>query len=217
MSTEGPIEDQLTPGDDQFVEAGGTGGAAPTPPQRRTRRESLMPAIQVGSAIVVSIVIIVIVTRFAGNLERIGSWGYIGPFVIELLNSATVFVPTPGHAFIFAVSPTLNPFLVGVIGAIGASLGEITSYVGGVGGASMLKRNSWYQRMTALTERRRGFAIFLFAATPLPFDVAGVWAGTTRYPLWRFMALVACGKLILVMAVALAGHYGLPMVGDLFA
>ena len=216
MSTQEPREDQLTSRDDQSPDAGGGGGTDPTPPLRRIRREGLMPAIQVGSAIAVSIAVIVIVTRFASNLERIGSWGYIGPFVIQLLNSATVFVPAPGHAYVFAVSASLNPLLVGVVGAIGASLGEITSYVAGVGGASMLNRSSWYRRMAAVTERRRGLAILLFAATPLPFDVAGIWAGTTRYPLWRFMAVVACGKLILVTAVALAGHYGLPIVSDLF-
>ena len=216
MRNQEPGEDQLTSRDDQSPDAGGAGGTDPTPPLRRTRREGLMPAIQVGSAIAVSIAVIVIVTRFASNLERIGSGGYIGSFVIQLLNSATVFVPTPGHAYVFAVSASLNPLLVGVVGAIGASLGEITSYVAGVGGASMLNRSSWYRRMAAVTERRRGLAIFLFAATPLPFDVAGIWAGTTRYPLWRFMAVVACGKLILVTAVALAGHYGLPIVSDLF-
>ena len=216
MSTQEPREDQLTSRDDQSPDAGGGGGTDQTPPLRRIRREGLMPAIQVGSAIAVSIAVIIIVTRFASNLERIGSWGYIGPFIIQLLNSATVFVLAPGHAYVFAVSASLNPLLVGVVGAIGASLGEITSYVAGVGGASMLNRSSWYRRMAAVTERRRGLAILLFAATPLPFDVAGIWAGTTRYPLWRFMAVVACGKLILVTAVALAGHYGLPIVSDLF-
>ncbi len=216
MSNQGRGEDHLTLGDQQSPDAGGTGGTDSTQPLRRLGSVRLLPAIQVGSAIAVSIAVIIIVTRFAGNLERIGSWGYIGTFVIQLLNSATVFVPAPGHAYVFAVSPSLNPLLVGVVGAIGASLGEITSYVAGAGGASMLNRNSWYRRMAAVTERWQGLAIFLFAATPLPFDVAGIWAGTTRYPLWRFMAVVACGKLILVTAVALAGHYGLPIVSDLF-
>ena len=69
-------------------------------------------------------------------------------------------------------------------------------------------------------ERWRGLAIFAFAATPLPFDIAGIWAGAIRYPLARFLLIVFGGKLILVTAIALAGYYSidflqnLPFVGD---
>ena len=217
MSREEPDEEQLIAGDAESMEACRAGGTPTTAPVGWRSRERLLPVVQVGFAVAVSISVIVIVTRFASDLEQIGSWGYLGPFVIQLLNSATVLLPAPGHAYVFAVSASLNPLLVGAVGAIGASLGEITSYVAGAGGASMMNRSSWYRRMAALTERRRGWAIFLFAATPLPFDVAGIWAGATRYPLWRFLAIVTCGKLILVTMVALAGHYGLPMIGDLFA
>ena len=217
MSREEPVKEKLIAEDAESLEAGRTVETPTTAQVGWRSRERLLPVIQVGFAIGVSVFVIVIVTRFASDLERIGSWGYLGPFVIQLLNSATVFVPAPGHAYVFAVSPSLNPFLVGAVGAIGASLGEITSYVAGFGGASMMNRSSWYRRMAALTERRRGWAIFLFAATPLPFDVAGIWAGATRYPLLRFLAIVTCGKMILVTTVALAGHYGLPIVGDLFA
>ena len=68
--------------------------------------------------------------------------------------------------------------------------------------------------------RWRGLAIFAFAATPLPFDIAGIWAGAIRYPIARFLVIVFCGKLILVTAIAIAGYYGvdflesLPIIGD---
>lgn len=48
-----------------------------------------------------------------------------------------------------------------------------------------------------------------FAVLPIPFDVAGIWAGTTRYPLWRFLVFVMAGKFVKVAAVALAGYYGI--------
>lgn len=193
--------------------------AASQSAQRRENR--LVAALQVGGALVVSIAVVVLLIRYASFVEALGDWGYFGVFLLQLINSATVVLfPVPGHAVIFAVSGTLNPFLIGVFGAAGAALGEITAYMAGRGGSSMVDGSRWYKRLETMGERWRGWAIFIFAATPLPFDIAGVWAGAIRYPLGRFLLIVAAGKLILVTAIAIAGYYGvdiiqdLPLVGD---
>ena len=186
------------------------------------RRENRVVAmLQIGTALVVSLVVIVLLIRYASFIEGLGEWGYAGVFLLQLINSATVvLLPVPGHAVIFAVSGTLNPLLIGLVGAIGAALGEITAYMAGRGGSSMIERSRWRKRLEAISERWRGLAIFVFAATPLPFDIAGVWAGAIRYPVGRFLLIVFCGKLILVTAIALAGYYsvdfleGLPLLGD---
>ena len=186
------------------------------------RRENRVVAmLQIGTALVVSLVVIVLLIRYASFIEGLGEWGYAGVFLLQLINSATVvLLPVPGHAVIFAVSGTLNPLLIGLVGAIGAALGEITAYMAGRGGSSMIERSRWRKRLEAISERWRGLAIFAFAATPLPFDIAGVWAGAIRYPVGRFLLIVFCGKLILVTAIALAGYYsvdfleGLPLLGD---
>lgn len=187
--------------------------------QRRENR--LVAALQLGGAIVVSLAVIVLLIRYASFVEGFGDWGYAGVFLFQLINSATVVLfPVPGHAVIFAVSGTLNPFLIGVFGAAGAALGEITAYMAGRGGSSLVDESRWYKRLETMGERWRGWAIFVFAATPLPFDFAGVWAGAIRYPLGRFLLIVVAGKLILVTAIAIAGYYGvdfienLPFVGD---
>ena len=193
--------------------------AASQSAQRRENR--LVGALQVGGALVVSIAVVVLLIRYASFIEALGDWGYFGVFLLQLINSATVVLfPVPGHAVIFAVSGTLNPLLIGLVGAAGAALGEITAYMAGRGGSSMVDESRWYKRLETMGERWRGWAIFVFAATPLPFDFAGVWAGAIRYPLGRFLIIVAAGKLILVTAIAIAGYYGvnviqdLPLVGD---
>lgn len=181
----------------------------------------MVPALQLGGALVISLAVVVLLIRYASFVDGLGDWGYVGVFLLQLINSATVVLfPVPGHAIIFAVSGTLNPLLIGLFGAAGAALGEITAYMAGRGGSSMVDESRWYKRLETTGERWRGWAIFVFAASPLPFDIAGVWAGAIRYPLRRFLLIVAAGKLILVTAIAIAGYYGvdvienLPLVGD---
>ena len=190
-------------------------------PETQRRENRLVAALQLGGAIVVSMAIVVLLIRYSSFVDGLGDWGYVGVFLLQLINSATVVLfPVPGHAVIFAVAGTLNPFLIGLFGAAGAALGEITAYMAGRGGSSMVDESRWYRRLESMGTRWRGWAIFFFAATPLPFDFAGVWAGAIRYPLGRFLLVVAAGKLILVTALAIAGYYGvnlieeLPVVGD---
>ena len=190
-------------------------------PAAESQRNRLIPILQVSAALVVSIAVVVILIRYASFVEGLGEWGYAGVFLLQLINSATVvLLPVPGHAVIFAVSGTLNPLLIGLVGAIGAALGEMTAYMAGRGGSSMVDGSKWYKRLETMGTRWRGLAIFAFAATPLPFDIAGIWAGAIRYPIARFLVIVFAGKLILVTAIAIAGYYGvdflegLPVIGD---
>ena len=190
-------------------------------PDSPPRANRTIAALQLGGALIVSLAVIVLLIRFASVIEGFGDWGYVGIFLLQLINSATVVLfPVPGHAVIFAVSGTLNPLLIGLFGGAGAALGELTSYMAGRGGSSMIDGSTWYARLESMGRRWRGWAIFVFAATPLPFDFAGVWAGAIRYPVLRFLLIVAAGKLILVTAIALAGYYGvdiiqnMPIIGD---
>ena len=137
-------------------------------PAAESQRNRLIPILQVGAALVVSIAVVVLLIRYASFVEGLGEWGYAGVFLLQLINSATVvLLPVPGHAVIFAVSGTLNPLLIGLVGAIGAALGEMTAYMAGRGGSSMVDGSKWYKRLETMGTRWRGLAIFAFAATPL--------------------------------------------------
>ena len=48
--------------------------------------------------------------------------------------------------------------------------------------------------------------LFLFAATPLPFDVVGILAGTVRFPVWWFLLWVGAGKILNTIAIAMAAR-----------
>ena len=117
--------------------------AAGNEPAAELKRNRLIPILQVGAALVVSIAVVVLLIRYASFVEGLGEWGYAGVFLLQLINSATVvLLPVPGHAVIFAVSGTLNPLLIGLVGAIGAALGESD---GVHGGAWRLLDGRWEQ------------------------------------------------------------------------
>jgi membrane protein YqaA with SNARE-associated domain len=59
-------------------------------------------------------------------------------------------------------------------------------------------------------EKYGGFlALIIFAATPLPDDIAGIIAGFLKYDLKRFFAAVLIGKVIFHLVLAYGGYYGI--------
>ena len=159
------------------------------------------------AVLAVSVAAVAILLLLRDTMAGIGAWGLVGAFLAELGNSAVILVPTPGPAYTFAMGATLNPFLLGLAGGVGAALGELTGYFLGKRGRHIAERWSMHARLAALTSRWTGPMLLVLAALPIPFDLAGVWAGTTRYPLARFLLFVTPGKIVKVTFVAFAGYY----------
>lgn len=167
------------------------------------------------ATLVLSSLITYLVFRYSGAFRLLGAWNYLTVFIVEVATSASIIVPTPGQVYVFALSNTLNPALVGLVGGVGAALGEVTGYLLGAGGHQIVQGGRFYERLRAYSSRWGGAILFLFAVLPVPFDFAGVWAGTVRYPLWRFLAYITPGKVIKVTAISVAGYYSVPWLIEL--
>jgi membrane protein YqaA with SNARE-associated domain len=146
------------------------------------------------------------------DVERWGAYGYAGVFVLTLLSSATVLLPSAalGAAIKFGATATLNPLLVGVIGGVAAGLGESTGYVAGRSGAQLahVQERRVYQRIARWVERRGKLTVFLLAAIPLPLiDLAGLAAGALGMRYWHFIAACLAGKIIRFVPIALLGQW----------
>ena len=141
------------------------------------------------------------------SLFKLGNWGYLAVFLVQLADSATILIPTPGQAYAFAIGAALNPMLLGVIGGVGATLGELTGYFLGARAHRMFEGGRLYDRILALNKRWTGPALFAFALLPGPFEVANICAGAVRYPLWRFLLYVGIGKIVKVTCIAAGGFY----------
>ncbi len=78
--------------------------------------------------------------------------------------------------------------------------------MGGLSGQAIIANNPHYQRIAPWVRRYGAFAIFFLAAIPNPFfDLAGIAAGITRMPLWRFLLACWLGQLVKMLTLAYAG------------
>jgi membrane protein YqaA with SNARE-associated domain len=128
-----------------------------------------------------ALVVITIVSFWAALnpvwIEQAGHWGYLGAALISFLASATVFLPAPGLAVVFSMGGVLNPVLLGILAGIGSGLGELSGYVAGASGRTLVSQQRTHPFVKRFTTRDTAIALFLFAVLPLPlFDFAGIVA-----------------------------------------
>ena len=138
--------------------------------------------------------------------SQLGVIGYPAVFLGSLISNATLILPAPGFALVIAAGSTLNPILVGVIGGLGAALGELTGYLAGYGGGIVVQNRPTYQQIEKRLKRWGPLAVFVLALIPNPaFDIAGITAGALHMPVWQFLAAAWLGKSLRFILLAALG------------
>jgi membrane protein YqaA with SNARE-associated domain len=144
--------------------------------------------------------------------QLLSGFGYLGIFLISLIGSSTVIFPLPAAAFVFGAALVLNPFAVGVIAGFGAALGELVGYLFGFAGRKIGGEHikTKLDRAREIFKRYGGFlALIIFAATPMPDDLAGILSGMLKYEPKKFFIAVLIGKIIFHLTLAYAAFYGI--------
>ncbi len=155
---------------------------------------------------VLSIGTIVIFRNAIANVEAVG---YPGVFLISALGSGSILVPVPGLISVCGASLFLSPFAVGLVGAAGETIGELTGYTLGYGGQSVVQEGRFYTIARRWMDRRGTVVLFVVSTIPNPFfDIVGITAGATGFPLRRFLITVFAGKSIKGVMVAYSCFYG---------
>jgi len=161
-----------------------------------------------------------VISILTNTYSFVYKWGYIGIFITSLLGAASLFIfPLPTSTLPFVFGGVLNPFLVGIFAACGATIGEVTSYIMGLGSKELLEKkySKKLEKVRETFERYGSFYwIIITVLTPLPTDVAGIFCGMIKYDLRKFLLGVFIGKLILSLTLAYAGHYSVTWVLDFF-
>ena len=136
--------------------------------------------------------------------------GYTSIWFLAFIGAALVFLPVSSLAAVcVAATVDLNPFLIAVVAASAAAVGELTGYLAGMGGKAVFERNRFYLRFKNLFSRYAALTLFFGSIIPNPlFDIMGVAAGSILYPVRRFLLLVFIGKTIKFTWVALGCYYG---------
>jgi membrane protein DedA with SNARE-associated domain len=83
-------------------------------------------------------------------VEDFAAYGYPGIFLIMLMANATVFLPAPGVAVVFAMGSVFNPLGVALAAGTGGAIGELTGYLAGFSGQAVVENT------TSTTHQCRG-------------------------------------------------------------
>jgi membrane protein DedA with SNARE-associated domain len=151
------------------------------------------------------------------RVEEFAAYGYPGIFLIAMLANATVLLPAPGVAVIYAMGAIFNPFGVALAAGTGGAIGEISGYLAGFSGQAVVERTEVYDRVRPWVDKYGGWAILVLSAIPNPFfDIAGIAAGIAKMPLRTFLVFTWVGQLIKMLLFALAGKYSIQWLETFF-
>jgi len=163
--------------------------------------------------------LLVIMATVAGVLwrDRLGrfvAYGYPGIFLISLIGNATVILPAPSLALVFALGGVLDPILVGLAAGLGETLGELTGYLAGYSGQAVIENREIYDRLFGWMRKYGLATIFFLSVIPNPFfDLAGIAAGASRFPVGYFILSCWLGKTLKTIVFALAGAHSFFLLG----
>lgn len=159
-------------------------------------------------ALLAALLVTVLAVLAIPYMGEFAKFGYLGAFWISLISSATVILPVPGFAIVFALAGVLDPLLLGVVAGLGAGLGEITGYLAGFSGSGIVQKSKFYRQHSGIVAKHGPLAIFFLALIPNPaFDIAGIAAGAIRMPAWQFLLAASAGKIIRFVIIAETGAY----------
>jgi len=123
---------------------------------------------------------------------------YLVVFGTTLACNASIIVPVYIHTSIMIAAASIwNPVLIAFIASVAGTLGEITGYYAGRLGKRMIVSESTpgYNKVVEWMNRHGLWAIFLLSLQPvLPFDIAGLIAGVSKTPLWKFLLPCWAGR-----------------------
>ncbi len=185
--------------------------------------ETLKPANKIGTnllrilAIAAVIGITVYIYSIRDHVEEFAAYGYPGIFLIALMANATVFLPAPGVAVVFAMGSIFNPIGVALAAGTGGALGELSGYLAGFSGQAVVEKTDVYNKISPWIEKYGGWAILVLSAIPNPFfDIAGIAAGMAKMKPWRFLFFCWIGQLIKMAIFAYAGAYSIDWIASFY-
>lgn len=158
--------------------------------------------------LIISIIIIALSFYFRTELSKFTSLGLVGIFIINVLGSATLFLPAPGIASVVAGGFLYHPLIVAIVSALGSAIGDMVGFALGHSSKHIfLKKNSFWYKIFKETFHKFGpLFIIVFSFIPNPiFDVVGIFAGVFSYSPVKFFMYVLIGRFVRNLLLAYLG------------
>lgn len=191
---------------------------SPTTPieaQKTTASSKFLTNVLRVLALLAVVALTVYISSVRDQVKQFAAFGYPGIFLIALLANATILLPAPGVAIIYAMGAIFNPLAVGLAAGTGGAIGELSGYLAGFSGQAVVERTDVYNRIKPLVDKYGGWTIMVLSAIPNPFfDIAGIAAGIAKMPIQVFLLFTWIGQLIKMTLFALAGHYSITLISN---
>lgn len=172
------------------------------------------------SGIVLTVLMAAAIVIYKDQVQDLRQYGYMGAFFISILGGATIIVPVPMLAVVFALGGAMvGPWQVAMVGlsaALGETVGAMTIYMTGHSASNALSDSKHgriqkaYDKLLDLIERRGTITLFAVTSVVNPFFYPAAFAcGALRFGLKKYVPIVLAGKIIKCMTVVYAGYFGL--------
>ncbi len=172
-------------------------------------KTKLLPLLGLLAIVALAVTIFLLYRYHPEKFEQLEEFGYLGVFLISLILNATVVLPAGNFLIIATLGAALpSATLVGIIGGLGAAIGELTGYAAGYSGQAVVQKRQLYIKLEKWMQKWGSLTIFGLSAFPFFFDVAGIVAGALRFPIWKFFTACWLGRTLLYIAIAWAGVLG---------
>jgi membrane protein YqaA with SNARE-associated domain len=166
--------------------------------QRRWLTLALYVAILAGLSYGFMYLLGYLMVHFNIPIDRFATTAYLVVFLVTLASNVGIFVPVYLHVSIMiAAAKYWDPVLIALAASVAGALGEITGYYAGYLGKRIahLENIPGYQRLVGWMNKHGPWGIFLISLQPiLPFDIAGLLAGASKMPLWKFLLPCWAGR-----------------------
>lgn len=131
------------------------------------------------------------------KIQNVNNMGYLGLLMLCFLANSTVFLPAPSLMITASCALIMNPLLVAIFAAAGATLGEFVGYAFGVASKDISHKVQRVIDKVSLKIKSQSLLVFIFAVLPLPlFDFVGIYSGGTKMNLIKFFVACFLGKFI---------------------
>lgn len=180
-------------------------------------------------AIVVTTALCVTAIFYKDDLMRVANmagYGLLGVLITAFIAGSTISItaiPVPYMILVFTLPSVLAvqwgilaPIWVGIISALGASLGQLLTFMIGYGSRNLSQRitarisNRFYNRAMNWALRHGSWTVFIMSAIFNPIHLPMTIAiAALHFPIHKFFLFSLLGNIVKSLAIAFCGYFGL--------